>query len=60
MKLKSLALAAAIVLSTTGIALTSTAAHAQAAKEQFFPVLSYRTGRTRRTGCRGRTASSIT
>ncbi len=43
MKLKSLALAAAVVTATASTLLTSTAAFAQA-KEQFFPVLVYRTG----------------
>ena len=43
MKLKSLAFAAAIVAAATSTTLTSTAAFAQA-KEQFFPVLVYRTG----------------
>jgi branched-chain amino acid transport system substrate-binding protein len=42
MKLKSLALAAALAAAATG-ALTTAPAFAQA-KEQFFPVLSYRTG----------------
>ena len=42
MKLKSLALAAALVAAGAA-ALTAPAAFAQA-KEQFFPVLSYRTG----------------
>jgi branched-chain amino acid transport system substrate-binding protein len=42
MKLKSLALAAALTAAATG-ALTTAPAFAQA-KEQFFPVLSYRTG----------------
>ena len=42
MKLRSLALAAAIAAAATG-ALTGAPAFAQA-KEQFFPVLSYRTG----------------
>ena len=43
MKLKSLALAAAMTFAGLGAALTSPAAFAQA-KEQFFPVLVYRTG----------------
>ena len=43
MKLKSLALAAATTLAGLSTALTSPAAFAQA-KEQFFPVLVYRTG----------------
>jgi branched-chain amino acid transport system substrate-binding protein len=43
MKMKSLALAASAVAVTAGTLLTSTAALAQA-KEQFFPVLVYRTG----------------
>ncbi|MDP4301900.1 ABC transporter substrate-binding protein [Leptothrix discophora] len=43
MKLKSLALVAALTASTMASLLTSTAAQAQA-KEQYFPVLVYRTG----------------
>ena len=43
MKLKSLALAAAIVVASTSTVLTSSPVFAQA-KEQFFPVLVYRTG----------------
>ncbi|NIC41642.1 ABC transporter substrate-binding protein [Aquabacterium sp. A08] len=43
MKLRSLALAAAVATSAFSGALVSTSAHAQA-KEQFFPVLVYRTG----------------
>ena len=43
MKLKSLALTAALVASTLGAALAPAAAQAQA-KEQFFPLLVYRTG----------------
>ena len=43
MKLKSLAISAALVAAGTSTVLTSAPAFAQA-KEQFFPVLSYRTG----------------
>ena len=43
MKLKSLAFAAAVFAAASSTTLTSTAAFAQA-KEQFFPVLVYRTG----------------
>ncbi|MGY0196367.1 ABC transporter substrate-binding protein [Leptothrix sp. BB-4] len=43
MKLKSLALVAALTASTVASLLTATAAQAQA-KEQYFPVLVYRTG----------------
>ncbi len=43
MKLKSLALVAALTASTVASLLTTTAAQAQA-KEQYFPVLVYRTG----------------
>ena len=43
MKLKTIALAAILVTAAAGSLLTSTAAMAQA-KEQFFPVLSGRTG----------------
>jgi branched-chain amino acid transport system substrate-binding protein len=43
MKLKTLALAAAATAALAGSLLTTTAAQAQA-KEQFFPVLVYRTG----------------
>src|SRR5215470_18420377 len=43
MKLKSLALAAALVAAGTSTVLTSAPALAQS-KEQFFPVLVYRTG----------------
>src|SRR6187402_2447623 len=44
MKLKSLALTAALTATSLGALLATPAATAQAAKEQFFPVLSYRTG----------------
>ena len=43
MKLKSIALAVALVGAGASTLLTATLAQAQA-KEQFFPVLSYRTG----------------
>ena len=43
MKLRSLALAAAVAATTLTGALVAPSAHAQA-KEQFFPVLVYRTG----------------
>ncbi|ODV12675.1 MAG: ABC transporter permease [Rubrivivax sp. SCN 70-15] len=42
-RLRSLALVAAVLASSLGAALTAPAAHAQA-KEQFFPLLVYRTG----------------
>ncbi|MFM9924196.1 ABC transporter substrate-binding protein [Variovorax sp. H27-G14] len=44
MKLKSLALTAALVASTLGALLAPSIAQAQQAKEQFFPLLVYRTG----------------
>jgi branched-chain amino acid transport system substrate-binding protein len=44
MKLKSLALAAAVMAAGFGATLAPVTASAQAAKEQFFPVLVYRTG----------------
>ncbi|WP_334135415.1 ABC transporter substrate-binding protein [Tepidimonas sp.] len=44
MKLRSTVLAAVAAAATLSVALVGTAAHAQAAKEQFFPVLVYRTG----------------
>ena len=43
MKLRQLVLAASVVAAAASSALVSTAAYAQA-KEQFFPVLPYRTG----------------
>ncbi|RQO47451.1 ABC transporter permease [Variovorax sp. KBW07] len=44
MKLKSLALTAALVASTLGAMLAPSLAQAQDSKEQFFPLLVYRTG----------------
>jgi hypothetical protein len=59
MKLRQLVLAASVVAAAASSALVSTAAFAQA-KEQFFPVLPYRTGVMTLTVCHGPTAMPTT
>jgi branched-chain amino acid transport system substrate-binding protein len=59
MKFRSLALAAAIASVGLSAAVVSPAAHAQA-KEQYFPVIVYRTGAYAANGAHGLTAMSIT